>query len=98
MQTVYTATAEPVAVEVAYPTEETIQTWLIAKVAEQLGIDPASIDVQDPFDNYGLGSTEAVIISGDLERWLNRQFSATLLWDYPTIEILAQYLASEWDG
>lgn len=95
MQTHYSSTnARPTSQEL-YPTEDAIQKWLVAKVAEQLGIAPGELDIDDPFDNYGLGSTEAVIVSGDLERWLDRQLSATLLWDYPTVAILARYLATE---
>lgn len=75
--------------------EEEIADWLIDRVAEQTGSPPAQIDSSIPFADYGLGSAEAVILSGDLERWLGRRLLPTLLWDYPTIDSLAHYLAHE---
>lgn len=75
------------------PTKGAIESWLVAKLAEQLDLDPREISADETFDSYGIGSTEAVIISGDLEVWLDQQLSATLLWDYPSIAILAVYLA-----
>jgi acyl carrier protein len=75
------------------PSARAIQRWLITHIAQLLGEDQASIDVGEPFVNYGLGSTDAVILSGDLEAWLGRDLPATLLWDFPTIAALASYLA-----
>jgi acyl carrier protein len=71
-----------------------IQRWLVTHIAELLGEDPASIDVREPFVNYGLGSTDAVILSGDLEAWLGYDMPATLLWDFPTVEALALHLVT----
>jgi acyl carrier protein len=88
-----TISSTPTAWEDQALTAEVIEDWLVFKLSERLGIEPSEIDVQEPFDNYGLASTDAVIISGDLEMWLNRELSATLLWDYPTIRVLGQYLA-----
>jgi acyl carrier protein len=56
-------------------------------------MDPSSIDVQQTFDNYGLDSLQAVSLSGDLETWLSREISPTVVWDYPTVEQLARYLS-----
>lgn len=72
-----------------------IQDWLIGNIAESLKIDPAEIDIREPFASYGLSSTAAVGLTGDMEDWLGLRLSPTLVWDYPTIEELAQHLASE---
>jgi acyl carrier protein len=74
--------------------EATIQTWLIAKVAELVDIAPDSIDIRQPFVYYGMDSRQAAILAGDLEDWLGRQLSPSLPYDYPSIAALAQYLAS----
>jgi acyl carrier protein len=74
--------------------EVTIQTWLIAKVAELVEIEPNSIDIRQPFVYYGMDSRQAAILAGDLEEWLGRRLSPSLPYDYPSIEALAQYLAS----
>ena len=73
---------------------ETIQGWLIDKLAEILEIEPNQIDVAQDFEEYGLESAEAINLSGDLEDYLSCRLPPTLLWDYQNIESLAQYLAS----
>jgi amino acid adenylation domain-containing protein/thioester reductase-like protein len=70
-----------------------IQSWLVARIAAMLETDPAAIDARQPFTYYGLGSVQAVSLTGDLEVFLERKLSPTLAWDYPTIELLANYLA-----
>jgi acyl carrier protein len=72
---------------------EQIQCWLVMHLAELLGIGADQIDVQQPFATYGLGSVEAISLTGDLEEWLGRDLPATLAWDYPNIEALARHLS-----
>ncbi len=76
---------------------EAIQNWLIDKLAQALGIEQASLDLYDPFKNYGLASIDMVGLSGDLEDWLGRAISPTVAYDYPSIALLARYLAGEQD-
>jgi acyl carrier protein len=75
------------------PTEEAIRTWLITNIASVVSMDPSRIDIQQTFDHYGLDSLQAVSLSGDLEIWLNREISPTVVWDYPTVEQLARHLS-----
>jgi myxalamid-type polyketide synthase MxaE and MxaD len=74
-------------------TAEVIQTWLVSKLSERLGIESHEIDVREPFASYGLGSTQAVSLSGELAEWLGRRLSPALAYEYPTIETLARHLA-----
>jgi acyl transferase domain-containing protein/acyl-CoA synthetase (AMP-forming)/AMP-acid ligase II/acyl carrier protein len=74
------------------PTKEEIAAWLIAKVAQQLQVSSQEIKVFEPLAQYGLDSLAAVRISGELQEWLKREISPTILYDYPTIQALAQYL------
>ncbi|OKH43160.1 beta-ketoacyl synthase [Calothrix sp. HK-06] len=73
---------------------EAIEAWLIAKVAEQLQVSPKLIDIYEPLAQYGLSSLAAVRLSGELQEWLGQELSPTLLYDYPSIAALAQYLTS----
>ncbi len=73
---------------------EAIQAWLIARISEQIG-NAQEIDIRQPLAQYGLNSLAAVTISGELQEWLGRPLSPILLYDYPTIEALAQHLALE---
>ncbi len=72
-----------------------IQHWLLTRLSEILEVDPSGIDIATPLKNYGLHSVNAVGLSGDLEQWLGRTLSPTLIYTYPSIEHLARYLANE---
>lgn len=71
-----------------------IQEWIVIYIADLLEIDPEEIDTAVPFDRYGLDSSAAVGLTGDLEDWLGIEIDPTLLYDYPTIDSLAKYLAA----
>lgn len=77
------------------PTAAEIQAWIASYLAELLEIDPDEVNVKIPFDQYGLDSAAAVGMTGDLEDWLDRKLDPTLLYDYPTVESLAQHLAED---
>jgi acyl carrier protein len=77
------------------PTDTEIQDWIVDYLAGILEVDAEELDVTIPFDRYGLDSSAAVGMTGDLADWLNREIDPTLLYDYPTIEALVQYLSSE---
>jgi len=74
-------------------TEDNIRAWLVGRLAAEFEADPEAIDIQETFANYGLGSRNAVSISGELEHWLGRRLPVTLVWDFPTIELLGRALA-----
>ncbi len=76
-------------------TREAIQNWLIRHLADCLAVAPSEIDLHEPFKHYGLSSKEAVGLSGDLEEWLKRPISPTVLWNYPCIAVLAEHLAGQ---
>ncbi|MDJ0661418.1 MAG: acyl carrier protein [Crocosphaera sp.] len=75
------------------PSYAEIETWLISYLAKLLEVDPSTIDVTNTFESYGLDSSAAVGLSGDLQEWLGTDLDPTLLFDYPTIETLSRYLA-----
>lgn len=70
-----------------------IKSWVVDYLADLLEIDPDEIDVTVPFDRYGLDSSAAVGLTGELEDWLGEEVSPTLLYDYPTVESLVEHLA-----
>lgn len=82
----------------APPDERAIQDWLVSKLSEKLGLEPEAIDIGATFASFGLDSRAAIRISGDLERWLGCQLPPTLVWDYPTIESAARFLAGVSEG
>jgi 3-oxoacyl-(acyl-carrier-protein) synthase/acyl carrier protein len=72
-----------------------IQSWLGQRLALRLHVSPDAIDHRADFKSFALDSQDAVGLSGELEEWLERRLSPTLLYDYVTIETLAAHLAGE---
>ncbi len=72
---------------------EEVQEWLVKHLAEAMDLDPAAIDVSAPFETLGVDSVTAIGMTGHLEEWLNVTIDPTVIYDYPTIEELAAYLA-----
>jgi acyl carrier protein len=70
-----------------------ISEWMIEYMADLLEIDPDEVDVETPFARYGLDSSAAVILTGDLQDWLGKEIEPTIMYDYPTIVDLANFLA-----
>jgi acyl carrier protein len=77
------------------PSAEDIQAWLVSQVAQQLAIAPEEIDINIPFEDYGLNSAQAMSITTQGEQLLGFQPAPVLLWHYPTINSLSQRLAEE---
>jgi acyl carrier protein len=73
-------------------TAEAVRQWLTAKIAERLGVRPDEVDPDKYFDEFGLDSTEALVLSGELEAWLGFELETTALWYHPTISQLAPYI------
>src|SRR5262245_56982748 len=79
-------------------TAQELRIWLVSKIVGLTGIDPQLIGVWEPFTAFGLASRDVVILSGELEELLGHQLSPTLLYDYPSIGVLAQRLAAPPEG
>jgi acyl carrier protein len=69
-----------------------VEDFLIRRVSEYAGLSSDEIQPDERFVNFGLGSKEAVLLSGDVSEWLGRDVSPTLVWEYPTIAQMAEYL------
>jgi acyl-CoA synthetase (AMP-forming)/AMP-acid ligase II/acyl carrier protein len=76
-------------------TKEQIEAWLVSNLACNLNMLPDKIDVSKSFADYGLDSSIAVSITGDLAEWLGYEIEPTLFWEYPNIKAVTQYLAEE---
>jgi acyl carrier protein len=72
-----------------------IEQFLIAELARRIEVDPATIDPKQPFERYGLDSLNALRLAVELEARIGQQLPTTALWDYPSIESLARFLAGE---
>lgn len=70
-----------------------IQAWLVDYLSQLLEMDPETIELDCPFDNYGLDSSTIVYMTGELGEWLGSDLDTALLYDYKTIETLSEHLA-----
>ncbi|NDJ18581.1 type I polyketide synthase [Myxacorys almedinensis] len=77
----------------SHQTVEAMQAWLIDQIAQRSHLPSNQVNIHEPFVQYGLDSVAAVSISGELEKRLGKRLSPTLVYDYPTIALLADYLA-----
>ncbi|MEM9217717.1 MAG: SDR family NAD(P)-dependent oxidoreductase, partial [Cyanobacteria bacterium P01_F01_bin.150] len=76
----------------SHPTASQIYQWLVTQLAQYLNLEPGQISGDRPLAEYGLNSATAVGVSGELQEWLQRPLSVTLLYDYPTLAALSEYL------
>lgn len=74
------------------PSRAEIKAWIVDYIADLLEVEPQKIDPTIPFDRYGLDSSAAVGLAGDLEDWLDEELDPTMLYDYPTIASLTDHL------
>ncbi len=64
-------------------------------IANQTGLDISSIQIDLPFDHYGLTSSQLIALVQSLETEYNRSLRLTLGWEYPSIEELSRFLSNE---
>ena len=64
-----------------------------------IGCNPETVDPEQSLNDLGVGSRDAVVLSGELSELLGRAVSPLELWQHPTINALAASLtAPERDG
>ncbi|ACM38713.1 MULTISPECIES: acyl carrier protein [Rhizobium/Agrobacterium group] len=73
------------------------KTWLVEKFAYKLSVPASEIDVNKIFTDFGLDSTETLVLAGEMEQWLGFELPPTAMWYHPTIEKLANYLVEAKD-
>jgi acyl carrier protein len=78
--------------ETILPTHDTLVDWLIDRVAGHLSTEPAAIEPDVAFGDYGLDSVFALNLCTDLEQEFGILAQPTLTWDYPTIDAVAGHL------
>jgi acyl-CoA synthetase (AMP-forming)/AMP-acid ligase II/acyl carrier protein len=72
---------------------DVVKAWLVVRVAELSELDASAVDSRTPFSAYGFDSIRAVQLANDLAGALDLEFEETLLWDYPNIDSVANYVA-----
>lgn len=75
-------------------TTEAIVAWMTTYISKRLDIAQGAIPLDAPFTDYGIDSAFAVVMSGDIANWTGHDVPPNLLYEYPTINALAQHVAS----
>src|SRR5215467_14725273 len=83
-----TQTTEPI-------TEASVQEWLVTHIAAMAQIQPEDVDIDRPFAEFGMDSMQLFQLSGDLQKFLGREVSEIVAWDYPTIAQLSKHLTTD---
>jgi acyl carrier protein len=77
------------------PAADDIQRFLVGKVAELTRLSAARINVQQDLLELGLDSAAVVELVVHLEDWLDRELPSTLVWDFPSVAKLSEFLAGD---
>ncbi|WP_030901083.1 type I polyketide synthase [Streptomyces sp. NRRL S-474] len=76
------------------PDVTALRNALVRMVSDISGLSPEQLDDARPLAEYGLTSRDAVGLTGELEKLLDRSLPATLLWEHPTIGQLVSALST----
>jgi myxalamid-type polyketide synthase MxaE and MxaD len=72
-----------------------IESLVKAAVGQVLKVAPARLDPRKALGAMGLNSLMAMELRNRLEAALGRPLSATLAWNYPTVEAMTDFLAAD---
>ncbi len=72
--------------------EAALRRWLVDYLVTNVGCSLDDIDLEASMHDLGLGSGDAVVLTGELSELLGRPVSPVEFWQYPTINALARFL------
>lgn len=72
-----------------------IETWMTQWLVARAGVDPADVDLEKPFADYGLDSMTAVEMSGEIEDWSGVELTPIVAWNYPTVSRLSEFITEQ---
>jgi len=75
--------------------EHLIVEWLRSYLADLLNLSADELDRSMTFQQYGLDSSAAVGLSGDLGNWLGYDVDPAIAYEFPSINELAASLAGD---
>ena len=71
-----------------------LQRWLVDYLITNIGCNAGDIDFDASFSDIGVGSRDAVVLSGELAELMGRSVSPVELWQHPTINGLIEHLTN----
>ncbi|NEQ76567.1 MAG: acyl carrier protein [Okeania sp. SIO2C9] len=76
------------------PTVDEVQEWLISYLSQLLDIELEEISTSTSFARYGLDSSASILLTNDLGDWLGKEIDPTIVYSYPTIEVMAEHFGA----
>lgn len=73
--------------------EAGLRHWLVDYLVTNVGCSPDDIDFNASMNDLGVGSRDAIVLSGELSELLGRTVSPVEFWQHPTIDSLARFLS-----
>jgi acyl transferase domain-containing protein/acyl-CoA synthetase (AMP-forming)/AMP-acid ligase II/thioesterase domain-containing protein/acyl carrier protein len=73
--------------------EPDLLAWMVAQVAAASGLPVEQVAVDQPLAHLGLTSVQMVGLAGALEAKLGRPLPPVLVWEHPTLALLARHLS-----
>lgn len=71
-----------------------LERWLIDYLVTEIGCDRDDVGADVPFNDLGVGSRDAVVLSGELATLVGRPVSPLDFWQHPTINELVRFLTT----
>ncbi|WP_173813976.1 sulfolipid-1 biosynthesis phthioceranic/hydroxyphthioceranic acid synthase [Mycobacterium rhizamassiliense] len=78
----------------ALPDETEVRRWLIDYLVTEIGCDRDDVGADVTFNDLGVGSRDAVVLSGELATVAGRPVSPLEFWQHPTIDELVRFLTT----
>ena len=77
--------------------EAELRHWLVDYLVTTIGCNPDEVDPDLSFNHLGVGSRDAVVLSGELSELIGWPVSPVEFWQHPTIKALAHFLSAPED-
>jgi phthiocerol/phenolphthiocerol synthesis type-I polyketide synthase A len=74
--------------------ENELRHWLIDYLVTNIGCNPDDVDPEMSLNDLGVGSRDAVVLSGELSELLGRPVSPVEFWQHPSVNALAHFLTT----
>ncbi|WP_163722074.1 type I polyketide synthase [Mycolicibacterium duvalii] len=73
--------------------EAAVRRWLVDYLVTNMGAKPDQIDAGASMHDLGVGSRDAVVLTGELSELTGSTVSPVEFWQYPTVDALARFLS-----
>jgi acyl carrier protein len=75
-------------------TRRPIQRWLTTRLGSYLAVPETAIDPLVPLAEMGVDSVHAISLVGDVEAHFDIDVEPTLIFDYPTLSHIAEFIGA----